>query len=111
MVRAYEPTVPAKYTPTLKASGSSPFVAEKTSPMAYVSEYEDRGLDKVNVRKTNTIQVNPKLPTQNQNYFKIISKNVLNRQNPIPHNRFRRSGGYTCIVTSDDQMVDKNGTS
>ena len=75
--------------------------------MAYVSEYEDRGLDKVNVRKTITIHINPKLPTQNQNYF----KNALNRQNPIPGLRFRGLGGYTCIVTSDDQMVDKNGTS
>ena len=38
-------------------------------------------------------------------------KNVRDAQNPIPHNRFRGLGGYTCIVTSDDQMVDKNVTS
>ncbi len=79
--------------------------------MAYVSEYEDRGLNKVNVRKTITIHVNPKLPTQNQKFLLKMSENPQNRQNPIPGLRFRGLGGYTCIVTSDDLMVDKNGTS
>ena len=84
--------------------------------MAYVSEYEDRGLDKVNVRKTITIHVKPKITNpKTKNYFKIFDtkcpKNVRNAQNPIPGLRFRVLGGYTCIVTSDDLMVDKNGTS
>ena len=57
--------------------------------MAYVSEYEDRGLDKVNVRKTITIHVKPKITNPKP---KIISKFLVQK---MPQKCPKRPQPYT----------------